>query len=153
MAVKPESNREANLDYQLWILLFEHFQVERRNWSSACNELGLTLPQAHLLRLLTMGKPVKMNGLAEALDCDASNITGLVDKLETRHFIERQSAPDDRRVKMIALTKAGQLFRTKLLARLTQPSPSVTALPLKDKKTLLRIVKTMIRSGVRSKSG
>ncbi len=150
MSVKPEGAREANLDHKLSTLLFEHFQVERRNWSSACHEHGITLPQAHLLRLLRTGRPVKMNGLAEALDCDASNVTGLVDKLETRGFIQRQSAPGDRRVKMIALTKEGQLFRAKLWSQLTQPAPSLTALPLADKQTLLRIVQAMIRSESKS---
>ncbi len=85
-----------------------------------------------------------MNGLADALDCDASNITGLVDKLEMRGLIQRQLDPDDRRVKMIALTAAGSKFRARLLDRLAQPSASVTSLSPADKKTLRRIVAQMI---------
>ena len=143
---KTTSAAEANLEREVWNLLFQHFQAEKRNWSAACGEFGLTLPQAHLLRLLTAGQSVKMNGLADALDCDASNITGLVDKLEIRGFIQRQPDPDDRRVKMIALTQAGNKFRAKLLDRLSRPSPSITGLSLRDKQTLRRIVSQMMET-------
>ena len=135
---------EEQLERELWGLLFQHFQDEKHNWSGTCAEFGLTLPQAHLLRYLTAGTLVKMNGLAGALDCDASNITGLVDKLEIRGLILRQPDAADRRVKMIAITPAGIRFRARLLARLSQPSPAVTRLSLSDKKTLHRIVKQMV---------
>ena len=143
-SVNAADGDEGKFERELWALLFEHFQAERRRWSDTCNQFGLTLPQAHLLRMLTVGKPVKMNGLAEALDCDASNITGLVDKLEVRGLIKRQADTEDRRVKMIAITRAGINFRLKLWAQLSQPSPSVTSLRLSDKKNLYRIVKRMV---------
>jgi DNA-binding MarR family transcriptional regulator len=45
-----------------------------------------------------------MVSLARSLHCHDSNVTGLVDRLEQRGLIERQSNPNDRRVKLIALT-------------------------------------------------
>ena len=147
MAVSQvKSAGEPDLDREVWNLLFQHFQAENRNWAAVCRAYGLTLPQAHLLRLLTAGGSVKMNGLADALDCDASNITGLVDKLEIRGFIRHQRDPDDRRVKMIALTLSGVKFRASVLSRLSQPSPSVTRLSLPDKQTLRRIVRQMVET-------
>ena len=135
-----------DLERDIYKLLFQHFQAEHRNWSAACHEFGLTLSQAHLMRRLTPTTPVKMNGLADALDCDASNITGLVDKLEIRGLIERQPGRGDRRVKMIALTRKGIKFRAKLLERLSQPSAAITCLSLSDKRTLRRIVKQMLET-------
>jgi DNA-binding MarR family transcriptional regulator len=147
MRASISNGAESDLDRELWILLFRHFQAEKRGWSAVCRECGLTLPQAQLLMLLTDGRTAKMNGLADDLDCDASNITGLVDKLESRRLIRRQADPEDRRVKMIALTAAGVKFRAKLLEQLSQPSPSVTSLSLPDKKTLRRIVRQMVKIG------
>lgn len=143
---KAKNAAPPDLDREVWNLLFQHFQAEHRHWAAVCRAYGLTLPQAHLLRLLTEDRSVKMNGLAEALDCDASNITGLVDKLEIRGFIRRQPDPDDRRVKMIALTRAGVKFRASVLNRLSQPSPSVTGLSLPDKQTLRRILRQMVET-------
>ena len=50
-----------------------------------------------------------MSGLAELLFCDASNVTGIADRLEARGLIERRSAGGDRRVKVLALTSAGEV--------------------------------------------
>jgi len=147
--IKAKSVAEAGLEREVYNLLFQHFRAEKRNWSTGCEEFDLTLPQAHLLRSLTPATPMKMNVLAEALHCDASNITGLVDKLEARGIIQRQSDRGDRRVKMIALTQAGIRFRAKLMERLSQPSPAITGLSLTDKRALRRIVKHMVEIAAR----
>ena len=52
-----------------------------------------------------------MSSLAGMLFCDASNVTGIVDRLEARGLIERRPAAQDRRVKLLALTPAGEQVR------------------------------------------
>ena len=52
-----------------------------------------------------------MRALAEAWHCDASNVTWLVDQLESRHLVERQVSTTDRRVKTVVLTDAGLALR------------------------------------------
>ena len=56
-------------------------------------ELGLTLRQAHALRLLDPEEPMPMSALAERLFCDASNVTGIADRLEARGLVEREAWP------------------------------------------------------------
>jgi DNA-binding MarR family transcriptional regulator len=85
-----------------------------------------------------------MVALAVALDCDPSNITGLVDKLEMKGFIQRQPDPQDRRVKMIVVTEAGAKVRAQLLARLSEPPRSVALLSQTDKKMLYRILEELV---------
>jgi hypothetical protein len=46
----------------------------------------------------------------------------------------------DRRVKMIALTSAGQRFRAKLLERLSEPPPFIASLTTEDKVALREIL-------------
>ena len=67
-------------------------------------------------------------------------MTGLVDRLEQRGLIERQSNPKDRRVKLIALTKAGETLRDRLSERLFEPLPFIAVLTLQDKVTLRDIL-------------
>ena len=58
------------------------FLLAMRNWWVAlCAECDLTAAQGHALRILDPKRPVPMSALAEALVCDASNVTGIVDKL------------------------------------------------------------------------
>lgn len=51
--------------------------------------------------------PAAMRSLATTLHCDASNITGIVDRLETRGLVRREASPTDRRVKNVLLTDDG----------------------------------------------
>ena len=98
-------------------------------------EFELSSPQAHLLRLLQHGPARTMTSIADALACDASNVTGIVDCLETRGLITRCCAGHDRRIKTITLTASGEEVLAKLhegfmdspesLRRLTEAQLSV----------------------------
>src|SRR5688572_24479731 len=93
------------------------FLLAMRNWWVAlCAEVDLTAAQGHALRVLDPKRPVPMSALAEALVCDASNVTGIVDKLESRGLIARQGADHDRRVKQLAVTEKGLEVRNKLIS-------------------------------------
>ena len=88
----------------------------REHMATQAAKFDVTLPQAHLLRLLEHAPARNMGALADALSCDASNITGLVDRLEARGLITRGLAKNDRRVKTILITRRG----SKLVAELTK---------------------------------
>ena len=60
--------------------------------------------------------------------CDASNIVGIVDRLEQRGLVERVSSPADRRVKQVMLTPAGQLFRERFQGLLQAQVPVLSDL-------------------------
>src|SRR5918911_2116221 len=67
------------------------------------HQLGLSPPQLKVLHTLAPGVELPMGALAESMFCDASNLTGLVDRLEERGLIERRPDPDDRRVKRLTV--------------------------------------------------
>ena len=67
---------------------------------------GLTSVQAKALSVLTR-KPLPMRAIAEQLVCDASNVTGLVDRLEVRGLVRREVSATDRRIKTVVATDAG----------------------------------------------
>jgi DNA-binding MarR family transcriptional regulator len=67
---------------------------------------GLTSVQAKALAVLVR-QPLPMRAIAEQLVCDASNVTGLVDRLEARGLVRREVAASDRRIKIVAATDAG----------------------------------------------
>jgi MarR family transcriptional regulator, organic hydroperoxide resistance regulator len=138
------NNAPSDLGREIWSLLYRLFQSARPTLMTVCQEYELTPPQAFLLRYLEPEKPVAMSELAETLACDASNITGLVDKLEARGLLERQQDSADRRVKMIVVTESGARFRRKLLSRLLEPPAPLASLPETDKKMLHAILKRAV---------
>ena len=74
-----------------------------------------------------------MRTLARAWACDASNVTWMVDRLESRGLVERRMLPGDRRVKMVALTPLGAGTKAELFTRLHEPPADFLAL---DRATL-----------------
>jgi DNA-binding MarR family transcriptional regulator len=73
-----------------------------------------------------------MSALADALHCDNSNITGIVDRLEAAGLAERRPDERDRRVKAVVLTEKGQWMRVELERRAGQPPPRIAALAAQD---------------------
>ena len=71
--------------------------------------LGLSLPKLMALTALSeAGDSLPLSQLAERLSCVKSNITQLVDRLETDGFVRRESDLRDRRSRVAVLTTAGR---------------------------------------------
>jgi DNA-binding MarR family transcriptional regulator len=105
-----------------------YFFAQRESQSRATQELGLT--PGHMKTLFELnaddGRP--MGELANALVCDASNATWLVDRLEERGLVERRPHPGDRRVKTVVLTPEGVKTKQLLVERLLTPPEDLVAL-------------------------
>ncbi|HEY1584931.1 MAG TPA: MarR family transcriptional regulator [Polyangia bacterium] len=100
--------------------------------------------QGHAVRVLEPDRPLAMSTLAEALVCDASNVTGIVDKLESRGLIARQGAEGDRRIKMLVVTEKGRSLRDRLWARTMEAPRAVTALPEETRRRLAEALRAVV---------
>ena len=127
-----------------WQLLVKFFFAQREHLLSWDAELDLPPVQCHVLHLIEPGRPLPMGRLADTLSCDASNVTGLVDRLETRGLIRRQASPADRRVKVLQLTPAGSRLRAQLLRRMTGQSLPLSRLSPDQQRALVKILETLV---------
>jgi len=50
---------------------------------------------------------VPLSEISARMMCDNSNLTGIVDRLIAKGYVERRPDPNDRRVSLICLTEAG----------------------------------------------
>jgi len=85
-------------------------------------EFGLTSIQALTLLKLNSAEAPSMSSFCKLYDCDASNITGIIDGLEQKKLVSRQPHPKDRRIKMIHLELAGKKMQATIIRRLAQTS-------------------------------
>jgi len=127
-----------------WELLTRLFFAQRGQLPSLAGELDLSPVQCHVLHLMQPDQPIPMGRLAETLACDASNVTGLVDRLESRGLIVRRASADDRRVKVIALTATGARLRAELHQRLAAPPDPFQRLSEAEQRTLVRILERLL---------
>jgi DNA-binding MarR family transcriptional regulator len=119
---------------------FELGMTQRTKVGAALGELGLSFSQAHALRLLDPDEPMPMSALAERLFCDASNVTGIADRLEARGLVRRQSLAGDRRVKALTITPAGTKLREQVMELMSQPSEAIAVLSEADQRALRDIL-------------
>ena len=69
--------------------------------------LGLTPPDAGILRLLRLTAGLSQQELAAKLGIHPSRLVALLDELERKGLVERKSNPDDRRQYSLHLTEKG----------------------------------------------
>lgn len=138
------SSAESSTGDELWELLIEFSLSQRVWWTEVCDGLGLTPTQGLALRILDPQIPSAMNALADNMVCDASNITGVVDKLEARGLIERKPAENDRRVKMLSVTEKGRELRKKLFAEAARPPAPIAALPKDVREKLSAALRALV---------
>src|SRR5262245_38699438 len=129
---------------EAWELLLKLFFSQRAGLPAIAAEFDLSPAQCHVLHLIEPGKPIPMGRLAETLACDASNVTGLVDRLESRGLVKRQPSTADRRQKVLDLTPAGIRLRTVVRERLTKPPETLARLSAEDQRALVRILRHLL---------
>ena len=122
------------LDAALWAVS----DVMRGVFARRVADLGLTPPQALILRLL--GRPRPMKELAATMLFDPSYVTALVDGLEERGLAERRPDPADRRIKLIATTSAGAIAMQSLQHAISQALPGIDALTDEERSQLAQLL-------------
>jgi DNA-binding MarR family transcriptional regulator len=116
-------------------LFFGVMSRMKQHFCERSAEFDLSFPQAMAVHELE--SPLSMRELAERLD--ASNVTGIVDRLEERELVTRQILPGDRRVKRLVLTDEGRALRKAHEARLAEGLPLVASLASEEREFLAGI--------------
>lgn len=103
-------------------------------------ELGLTPASARALLQLDPDRAVPTRTLASMLGCDPSNVTSFVDRLEKAGLVERQVDSDDRRVKTLAVTRAGREMLERMNDIRGTDAPPLQALTQAERTTLQELL-------------
>ncbi|MBH5334101.1 MarR family transcriptional regulator [Streptomyces pactum] len=106
-----------------------------RDFTATAARHGLTATQAKVLAQLG-GGPLPMRGLADRLVCDASNITGVVDRLEERGLVRREPSTTDRRVKHVVTTEEGRRTIRQVREEMAVSRNALDALDDEERATL-----------------
>jgi DNA-binding MarR family transcriptional regulator len=119
--------------------MYQVFKSAKPYLETVATAFDLTPQQLYALKQLTADRPTTMSELATLLGCDASNVTALVDKLESRGLVERRSADRDRRVKALMVTSAGHDLKARIAERMQVPPPAIGNLDVADQEALCAI--------------
>jgi DNA-binding MarR family transcriptional regulator len=103
----------------------------------------LTGAQAKVLTLLSL-EPLPMRRIAQKLRCEPSNVTGIIDRLETRGLVERRPDPADRRVKLAAPTATGAETAERLRESLDFAREPLAGLSAEERTALRDLLRRML---------
>jgi MarR family transcriptional regulator for hemolysin len=95
----------------------------RRRFERAVARSGLdiTAGEARTLMHLNLASPVRQAALAERMLVEPMSLSNVLDRLEARGLVERRTDPDDRRAKLVTMTKTA----TPMVAKLAEISARV----------------------------
>lgn len=127
--------------HELTGLLFQVVDRAQEDFRVAVESEGLTPALARLVLVLESPRPMRM--LAEHLRCDASNVTALTDRLTARGLVTRVEG-DDRRVKLVTLTREGRALRERLATVVAQESTVTRRLSEAQRRRLRPLLRAMV---------
>lgn len=86
--------------------------------NSLAEEYGLTRVQLQVLYVLHEKHTLPMGQIADVMYCDASNVTGIIDRLVAQGLVDRREDEKDRRTKNLLLTTKGTNTIGQIMKRL-----------------------------------
>ena len=108
-------------------------------------DVNVTPVQFALLFAASRQAGLDQRTLAGKIGLDTSTIGAVVDRLESRELIERKVSPDDKRVRLLSVTPAGeQLLQGVMPAMLRAQDRMLAPLPEADRSTFLAMLKRIV---------
>jgi len=129
-----------------WIILYQAYNAVFKVQELGLLPYNLSLPQLHVLTLLTYaGGELTTGEIGRAMVKASQTITGLVDRLEVQNLVERRFDRSDRRKTWVRLTDAGRERFAKAFPAATHQGEDLFKVLNEDELTALRNVAGKLR--------
>jgi len=116
-----------------------------QRFSARVGELGITAPQAGVLRLLAAEPGISQRALAARLGSAPSRVVVLVDSLETKGLVRRERSITDRRNHELRLTADGGALLRRLGLTAQEHEAELTAPLTEQERTQLAALLEKLR--------
>ncbi len=106
---------------------------------------GVTPVQYATLQAVCNLPGIDQRTLARSIGLDTSTITGVIDRLESRGLLMRNTTPDDRRVRRLTLTDAGQAQLAALQPEMQRAQARILEpLPERERADFMRMLRRLV---------
>jgi MarR family transcriptional regulator, lower aerobic nicotinate degradation pathway regulator len=106
---------------------------------------GVTPVQYAVLQAAANQPGIDQRTLARSAGLDTSTTAGVIDRLEARGLLQRDSSPDDRRVRLLHLTDGGRALLDAVLPAMQRAQERILEpLPRAERKEFMRMVRTLV---------
>jgi DNA-binding MarR family transcriptional regulator len=106
---------------------------------------GVTPVQYAALHKVGVAPGIDQRTLARAIGLDTSTIAGVIDRLEARGLMQRNASPEDRRVRLLGLTAAGQDLLAAIEPDMLRAQERILApLPEAERADFMRMLRALV---------
>ncbi|MDZ7812497.1 MAG: MarR family transcriptional regulator [Ideonella sp.] len=106
---------------------------------------GVTPVQFAALQAVANTPGLDQRSLAARIGLDTSTLANVVDRLETRGWMQRNASPEDKRVRLLSLTHEGEQLLTGVLPDMHRAQERILApLPKAERKEFMRMLRTLV---------
>ncbi|WP_396271000.1 MarR family winged helix-turn-helix transcriptional regulator [Ideonella sp.] len=106
---------------------------------------GITPVQFAALQAVANTPGLDQRSLAARIGLDTSTLANVVDRLETRGWMQRNASPEDKRVRLLTLTHEGEQLLAGVLPDMHRAQERILApLPKTERKEFMRMLRTLV---------
>lgn len=106
---------------------------------------GITPVQFGALQAVANSPDIDQRTLAGRIGLDTSTVAGVVDRLEARGLLVRQASPEDKRVRLLAVTAEGAALLHAVEPAMRNAQARILApLPRAERATFMRMLRTLV---------
>jgi MarR family 2-MHQ and catechol resistance regulon transcriptional repressor len=123
---------------KLWVVLARAQRALANYVEQSISGEGLGLSDFMVLEVLLHKGPTTISEIGQLVLLANASMTSAVDRLEQKSLVSRETAPNDRRVRIVTLTKQGRAFISHLYKRHVADLEAVTGVLTERERDLLR---------------
>lgn len=137
MSDKTEDRQVLQFHQQI-VELIKKYQFRDRN-QICC--FGISVSQCYILETLHTHGPLTMKELAKKMYLKTSTITRVVEQLVKKGYVKREEGANDRRVRLVNLTKQGKAVYKKAWDSVFESEKIILeTIPAEHKKVLINFL-------------
>ena len=151
MSSRSESRASAP---KLWVVLARAQRALAGFVEQCIATEGLCLSDFMVLEVLLHKGPMTISEIGQKVLLANASMTAAVDRLERKSLVSRESSPEDRRVRVVTLTKQGRAFISELYERHVSDLETVTGvLTGKEQDQLRALLKKLGYAAASAREG
>lgn len=137
-----QADKQSQLDLRLFRIWMKASKALFDNVRKDIDRYEINPEHFMILELLYSKGPHPVQKISETLSIPSGSITYVVDKLEKKGFVERQSSPTDRRASHVVLTEKGNsLFDEIFPHHVETISKNLSFVSNEEKEQLIELLK------------
>ncbi len=133
----PFDQRET-ADRNVGFLIHDAARLMRMSYDRKMRRLGLTRSQWWVMTHLYFNEGISQTELSSVLDIERATLGRLLDRLETKGWVERRPHPSDRRIKRVYLTGEVELLMQTMRAMAAEVrNEAMAGVPAEEQDVLI----------------